>query len=111
MVNGNISERIEKLFEICLKSWDSNMIADYHPELDSSSLLEGCEITNNQMLIGCLNWIVTWCRSGVQYETSTLTRYSACLKEGHLKASLRVFEYLKAYIKARIDVDASIPEI
>jgi len=107
----NISERIEKLFEICLKSWDSPMVADYRPELDTSPLLEGSEIAKYQMLIGCLNWIVTLGRFDVQYATSTLARYSTCPKEGHLKAALRVFGYLKAYIKARIDVDVSIPEI
>ncbi len=107
----NISERTEKLFETCLKSWDSPIIADYHPELDTNPLLEGSEVAKYQMLIECLNWIFTLGRFDVQYATSTLARYSSCPKEGHLKAALRVFGYLKAYVKARIDVDTSISEI
>ncbi len=60
-------------------------------------------------MIGGLNWVVTLGRYNVQYETSTLARYSTCPREGPLNAALRIFGYLKAYAKARIDVDFSIP--
>ncbi len=45
----------------------------------------------------------------MHYATSTLARYATCPKEGQLKAVLRVFGYRKAYVKGKIEVDASIP--
>ncbi len=51
----NVSEMIDKLFETCLRSWDSPMIEDYHPELDTSTFLEGSEVSKYQILIFCLN--------------------------------------------------------
>ncbi len=64
------------------------MVADYCPELENSPLLDVSEVAKYQMLIGCLNWIITLGRFDVQYATSTLSRYSTCPKEGHLKAAL-----------------------
>ncbi len=62
-----VSDRLEKLFEMCLKSYDSSMVENYHPEQDSSPFLEGSEVSKYQMLIGCLNWTVTLGRFDVQY--------------------------------------------
>ena len=45
----------------------------------------------------------------MHYATTTLSRNAACLREGHFKAALRVYGYLKAYAKERIDVDPEIP--
>ncbi len=51
----NVSNRIAKLFETCLRSRDSPMVEDYHSELDTSPFLEGSEVSKYQMVIGCLN--------------------------------------------------------
>ncbi len=32
----NVTEGIEKLLETCLRSWDSPIVEEYHPELDTS---------------------------------------------------------------------------
>ncbi len=45
----------------------------------------------------------------MQYATFTLASYSNGPREQYLKADLRVFGYLKAYAKARIDVENFIP--
>ncbi len=61
-IHQNITKRIEKLMEKCLKSGESPMTEDYRPELDDSSLLEGSEVAKYQMLIACLSWIITLAR-------------------------------------------------
>ncbi len=67
------------------------MVENYGPELDTTPFLEGSEVSKYQMLIGCLNWVVTLGRFDVHYATSTLSRYATCAREGHLKETLRVF--------------------
>ncbi len=87
------------------------MIENCCSELDTRPFLEGSDVAKYQMHIGCLNWFVTLGGFDVQLATSTQTRYSTCPKEGHIKAALRVFGYLKAYDKARIGVEVSFPEV
>ena len=55
----NIIEKIEKLFGICLKKYNTPMEAQDHPELDESPFLDEETTTKYQMLIGCANWAVT----------------------------------------------------
>ncbi|MGH3054647.1 MAG: Ty1/Copia family ribonuclease HI, partial [Gaiellaceae bacterium] len=107
----NICERIEKMFEIKLRSQGSPMIQSYHPELDISDLLQGDMITKYQMLIGAANWIVILGRFDILYTVSTMARYSTMPRNGHLDALLRLFGYLKAYMKAKIIVDTSMPNV
>ena len=44
----------------------------------------------------------------MHFATATLARYAACPREGHFKAALRVYGYLKAHTNARIDVDPEL---
>ncbi len=87
----NVFERLEKLFEMCLKSYESPMVENYCPEQDDTPFLEGSEVSKYQMVIGCLNWIVTLGRFEIHFAASTLARYSTFPREDHLKAALRVF--------------------
>ncbi len=70
----NVTERIEKIFETCLRSWYSPMVKKYCPGLDTNRFLESSEVSKYQILIGSLNWIVTLSRFDVQHATSTLER-------------------------------------
>ena len=49
------------------------------------------------MLVGILNWIVYLGRFDIWFVTSSLSQFTACLREGHLKRMLRVYVYLKIY--------------
>ena len=103
----NICERIEKLYETELRHHASPMSQCYRPELDDTSLLAPLEITKYQMLVGCANWVITLGRFDVHYAIITLARYSQAPREGHLKAMLRVFGFLKHYRKWNVTVDPS----
>ena len=61
------------------------------------------------MLIGSANWAITLGRFDVHYATSTLGRYNCAPREGHLKAMLRMFGYLKHHMKQQIFCDTEMP--
>ena len=107
----NVCDRVEKLFDVTLKSYGSPLEDNYHPEIDESPLLSDDMVRKYQMLIGCANWIVILGRFDVMYATVTMARFSQVPREGHLKAVLRVFGYLKGYAKAKITVDPTVPSI
>jgi hypothetical protein len=81
-----------------------------HPELDASTVLNDDEHRKYQMLIGMLVWIVTIGRIDVAHATSSLSRFTACPRQGHLERVLRVFGYLKKRPNRRIVVDSRDPE-
>ena len=109
----NICEKIETLFrdtEVShLKNYGSPLLEGYHPELDASSCLGDDMAKKYRMLVGCLNWVVTLGRFDVHYAASTMARYSAMPREGHLKQMLRVFGYLKHHQKGKVIVDTAKP--
>ena len=106
-----VCDRIEKLLEVKLKSYGSPLIKDDHPEADTTDFLVGDEITKYQMLVGCAQWAVTLGRYDIQYAVNTLARFGMKPREGHLKRMLRVFGYLKSFIKARTVFDPSSPNL
>jgi len=81
----------------------------YHPEVDNTSLLPALAIPKYQMLVGCANWVVTLGHFDVYYAVSTMARFNAAPREGHLKAMFRIFGYLKHYRKWRTIVDPTPP--
>jgi hypothetical protein len=66
------------------------------PELDSSKLLDAPGHRNYQRLIGIGQWLLTIGRYDLTFAISSLSRFSAAPREGHLKALHRVFRYLNA---------------
>ena len=68
------------------KSQKSPMAEEYHPEEDTTPLLNDEGISKYQSLIGTGIWIITLGRFDVAYAISTLAAYSALPREGHLKA-------------------------
>ena len=107
----NICEKIEKLFELVLHKYNAPMDEKYHPELDSTELLTGDNITKYRMLIGCGNWAVTLGRYDVHYAISTMARYSHLPRKGHLMATIRIFGYLKWFLKKKVIIDTTIPNV
>ena len=87
-------KRIEKLFGSLPKK-NTPMPTGDHPEEDSSPLLSEDQHTNYQMLMGILNWVTCLGRMDIAFAASSLSRFCASHREGHLNRALRVFGYLK----------------
>lgn len=102
--------RIEAIFGKLTKR-DTPLVSDDHPEMDGSALLDDAKHKQYQMLIGILNWIVVIGRIDVCYAVTSLSRFVACPREGHLDRALHVFGYLKKRPNKRIKVDSSDPII
>jgi hypothetical protein len=66
-----------------------------HPEMDTSAILGDEDHQKYQMLIGMLVWIVIIGRIDVAHATPSLSRFTACPRQGHMDQALRVFGYLK----------------
>ena len=86
------------------------MNKDYHPELDDSEFLDPGYMTRYQSMVASLNWVITLGRFDIQYAVSTMARYNSAPRSGHLKALIRVFEYLKKFDKGRLLIDPTLTE-
>ena len=107
----NKCEKIETIFKLVLHKYNAPMDEKYHPELDSTDLLVGDDITKYRMLIGCGNWAVTLGRYDVHYAISSMARYSHLPRKGHLIATLRIFGYLKWFLKKKVVIDTTISDV
>ena len=101
-------ERIENIFGTLPKK-NSPMVDGDHPELDTTSPLNDDNHRKYQMLIGMLNWVVCLGRMDVAFSTSSMSRFSACPRQGHLDRVLRIFGYLKKHKNRRYVVDSRDP--
>ena len=101
--------RVEKLLDMSLSKHDTPMTQGDHPELDDSVLLDDDDHTKYQMLIGMLNWIVTIGRIDIAFAVTSLSRFVASPRHGHLLRVLHVFGYLKKKFNKRIVVDSREP--
>ncbi len=101
-------KRIESMFGTLVKR-DVPMVHGDHPEEDESEILGDEQHTQYQMLIGMLNWIVTLGRIDIAFAVSSLSRFVACPRKGHLDRALYVFGYLKKKFNRRIVIDSRDP--
>jgi hypothetical protein len=68
-----------------------------HPEEDKSHILDNELHTEYQSIMGMLQWVVSLCRIDICFAVSSLSRFCACPREGHLSRALRIWGYLKKY--------------
>ena len=82
-----------------------------HPEEDGSELLDDKGHQRYQMFIRMLNWIVCIGRRvDVAFVlTSSMSRFTACPRKGHMDRILQIFGYLKRYKNCRIVIDSKDP--
>ena len=104
-----VIRRIEAMFKKLLPKKDTPVTDGDHPEEDTSELLNDEDHRWYQMLIGMLNWIVCIGRLDIAFATSSLSRFTACPRKGHMDRVLRVFGYLRKYHNRRIVVDSRDP--
>lgn len=73
-----------------------------HPELDESPLLDEAGTRKYQMLIGMAQWACTIGRLDLSFAVSSLSRFSANPRQGHLELAIHLFGYLKKFPNRRI---------
>ena len=95
----------------CLKKEPIPMQSKIHPELDDSPLLDEKETRHYQQIIGICQWAVTSGRFDINYAVSSLSRFSAAPREGHLKLARQILGYLKKYPKRGYVVNPAPPII
>ena len=111
----NVIEKFKQLIgdgspKYSLGEYKIPMDKDYHPELDDSPL-NNAELQNRyQSMVGSLNWAITLGWFDIQFLVTTMARYSHAPWEGHLKAVIRIFEYLEKFHKAKIVIDPTLPD-
>ena len=87
------------------------MRAKIHPELDDLSLLDDEGVKQYQKIIGICQWVVTSGRFDINYAVSSLSRFSAAPREGHLVLAQKVLGYLKKYPKRGYIINPAPPKI
>ena len=85
------------------------MDTNYYPEADDTPLLDAEQTKRYQAMVGSLNWAITIGRFDIQYATTTMARYGHAPRQGHMKAVLRIFGYLKKFSKAKLLIDPTLP--
>ena len=102
--------RLETMVGAEFAGFDTPMSEVLHPELDDTPLLNADRHSQYRSLVGSANWLVTLGRFDVAYATNTLSRFSMQPREGHMKAIIRVFGYLKRHYQGKIMIDPNYPD-
>ena len=102
----NVCDKIEQLIGP-LRCYAHPMDPEYRPELDETPLLALDDVSKYRMLVGSGQWVILLGRFDVMHAVVSLSRYNAAPREGHFKAMMRVFGYLKGYIKGKIIFDTN----
>ena len=105
-----IVEKFEKLFDCHFKSVKTPMEENYHPEVDDSPLASEKDAAIFRSVIGSCNWMIILGRYDISYATSSLSRFNAAPREGHIKAVQRILCYLKTFSKGKLLFDTSYPD-
>ena len=66
-----------------------------HPELYSSPLMSEGKHHFYQHLVGMAEWMVQIGRFEIRFTVTSLNRFSAAPKEGHIKPLVKIFGYLQ----------------
>ena len=103
----NVVSRIERVFERKLRSYTTPLPNGCHPEIDTSPLLVGVEISKYRMLVGSAMWAITLGRYDIMFATISMSRFGCAPRENHMVLMLQIFGYLKSHNKARILIDTN----
>jgi len=97
--------RVERIYGCLPKEGTPLPVTDCHPEMDTSPLLDLDDHRKFQMLLGMLQWLVTIGRPDLCNVVSSLNRFGACPREGHLDLAVRTFGFIKTTIDRQIAID------
>ena len=101
----------ERLFNEKPKKAKPPVIANNHPELNDSELLDEEGTQHFQTLIGQLQWLITIGRFDVFPATMTLSRFRAAPRIGHLKRAKRIYGYLMSFPDGSIRFRTGEPDL
>ena len=104
-IKNVVKKNVEMLSLTNFKYRNTPMSDQYFPEEDETPFLNKEDISKYRSLVGTANWIITLGHFDIAYAVNSLSRYSGCPREGHLKAMMRVFGYLDTHFKGRIIID------
>jgi hypothetical protein len=126
---GNDVKRIGEHFHISSKKYITEVLRKYqlkhggvkkentpiasnaHPEADTSELLEGESIAHYQHIVGVCQWLVVAGRFDINYAVSSLSRYSAAPRKGHLELARKIFGYLRKYPRRGYRINPNPPKL
>jgi len=109
-------KHIEKILDDCRRicgTWPkpatSPLVADDHPELDASELLNEDDQKTHQSLIGALQWAIQIGCFDIQTSVMTLSRFRAMPRQGHLDRVKRIHGCLSKMRHAAIKIRTDAP--
>ena len=82
-----------------------------HPEKDESPLLGETQHRLYQQLVGMAEWAVQIGRFDIRYALTSLNRFSAAPRTGHLKRLIKIFGYLQTVSADRKSIVVSAEDI
>ena len=85
--------------------------SSYHPELDTTPVLDPERANYFQSLIGALCWMVELGRIDLTTEVSMMASHLAMPHEGHLEKVFHIYAYLKLHHNSRLVFDPTEPDI
>ena len=78
---------------------------NYKSELDVSLECNNEQTNYFLNLIGVLRWIVELGRIDIAYEVSSLSKFLARHRTGHIYQALHIFKYLEAHVNNNLSFD------
>lgn len=103
---ATIEETYGKLEQLFKTRMDTPAPTDFHPEIDSTEFLDDDTTTLYQSYIGILRWAVELGRIDLNHFASTMAKFSASPREGHLFALIRFFAYVKKHLQSGIIINS-----
>ena len=67
---------------------------NYHPELDTSDILEGEEVNHYLTMVHQLQWLITLGRFGIKAHIITMSRFQAQPRQVHMERLKRIYAYV-----------------
>jgi hypothetical protein len=98
-------KQIEGRLNIKLREEKTPIKTNDHPEEDDSPVLDNNMHREYQSIMGMLQWVVSLCRIDICFAVSSLSRFCACPRQGHMARALRVWGYLKKYPCRSLNID------
>jgi hypothetical protein len=99
----NVFGKLDTLFK--RSRLDTPALTDFHPELDDTPFLDEDSVTLYQSYIGMLHWAVELGRIDITHFASTMAKFAALPREGHLSYVVKCFGYIQKHLKSRILID------
>jgi hypothetical protein len=104
-----LSKAIPTVEEACdeklNKKFTSPLPPDYHPELDTSPLLNDDGVSLFASYIGILQWAGELGRVDLAHSVALMSRFRCAPREGHLDMLLRMFGYVKGHLRSKLVFD------